>query len=117
MKDLYAITALITRGAAVVRTVLLRPKNLAKDDFSENIEELFLQAEIEMLELKAEIIKKDWEKAIFEGGDACAFIFAIIQKSMERSGMDVCMYESRVCLGAEPCGDAVCACYDRERAK
>ena len=115
MKDPAKIATLVTQGAAVVRTVLLRPKNLAKDDFSENIEELFLHAEIEMRELKDEILKKDYTKAVYEAGDAAAFLFAIMQVSMQKSNTLVCAYESRVCKTAELCDDSVCACYDRER--
>lgn len=104
----------ITVGDAVVRTVLNRPKNLAKPDFNKNTFELLMKASEEMRELTDEILAGNNEKAVYEAGDVCAYLFPLMKECMERAGMKLCMYEGKVCCGPKVCDDAVCNCYERE---
>jgi len=72
---------MISSGVTAVRTVLSRPKNQAKGDFGDNLEELRIKAMYEMNELHAEIAVPsviDYERTMYEAADACAFLFAII---------------------------------------
>lgn len=112
MKD---IQQYITVGDAVVRTVLNRPKNFVKPDFNKNTFELLMKASEEMRELTDEILAGNNEKAVYEAGDVCAYLFPLMKECMERAGMKLCMYEGKVCCGTVACPDAVCACFDRER--